>query len=314
MKKLPFFLFALVILSYSCKKKDAGTDSFKQQLIGDWDWVNSVGGIDGSTRTPVTDGRSKFIRFDSAGKCHSFIDGVETEAMNFTIKPGSDKKDGEESRIITFSKKDEAPNDKQGYSQHVMFRGKDTLILQDDCDDCFTNLYVRRNDANKPIIESNSLYDSGLDVYSNYLPSLFRAYVTDYAIPWTIPKQDAWEKYWWDQYKKDKSLVNYVSGDFNCDNAPDHAMILTDPSGAVSAWAFFAKDGSFEKVMLEKIPIEEGPIGIGIELLPKGKQGDLSTNKTFDVKCDGITIIFFERAAHSYYWEKGKFKMIQTGD
>ncbi|HSU29233.1 MAG TPA: hypothetical protein VLJ68_12690 [Chitinophagaceae bacterium] len=316
MKKLPLFFFALFILSYSCKNKDSAPDSFKEQLIGSWDWVSSTGGIDGGTRTPANEGQTKSIRFDSAGKYYSYVNGVEVQGMSFTISAAIDKKAWEGSRMIKFSKKDEAPNNKQGYSQNAVFRGKDTLVLQDDCVDCYTNLYVRStgNDASRPIIESDTLYNSGLDVYSKYLPPTFRAYVTDYVTGWTIPKENAWEKYWWDQYKKDKSLVNYVSGDFNCDNKTDYSMILTDPRGAVAAWVFMAKGNDFEKTMLEQADIEEGPIAIGIDLLKKGKQGDMITNKTADIKCDGVSIVFFERAQHSYYWEKGKFKMIQTGD
>jgi hypothetical protein len=168
-----------------------------------------------------------------------------------------------------------------------------------------------------PLTEEDANADStspSPSVYYAYLPAGLSSHVNALLPDWTLPDQSNWDKYWW--YKKDKSLVSYVSGDFNCDNKTDHALILTKKNGDYAAWAFLAKDSSFQDVKLEEISREGGPIGIGIEILEKGKHGDLDNDKAkpVDVACEGVTIIFFEKAAHSFYWEKGKVKRIQTGD
>lgn len=157
---------------------------------------------------------------------------------------------------------------------------------------------------------------SSLKVYSSYIPESVNNYITTSLPDWSLPDPESWDKYWWDYYKKEKTLVNFISGDFNCDHKTDHALILTDKKGNTGAWALLAKDSSYESAKLEQIDKEPGMIGIGLEILEKGKQGDLNGDKprTVNVKCEGVTIVFFEKAAHSWYWEKGKLKMIQTAD
>jgi hypothetical protein len=156
-------------------------------------------------------------------------------------------------------------------------------------------------------------------IYDDYLPSRLVAYVRRSLPDWKLPDPSAWEKYWFDQYTKDKSLVNFISGDFNCDGATDHALVLLHQKGDIGAWAFLARDSSFEKTKLDQFEhLSSGLIEIGLELLEKGEHGHLGEDgemaKPAIVKCEGVTVIFFEKAARSYYWEKGKLKAIQTGD
>lgn len=156
-------------------------------------------------------------------------------------------------------------------------------------------------------------------IYDRYLPPALMSYIRQSLPEWTLPDPAAWEKYWFDEYKKDKSLVNFISADFNCDTAADHALILVNKKGDIGAWAFLAKDGSFEKNKLDEFEnLSGGPIGAGLMVLEKGKHGyigaDGEIEKPVSVKCEGVTVIFFEKAARSYYWEKGKVKAIQTGD
>jgi hypothetical protein len=155
-------------------------------------------------------------------------------------------------------------------------------------------------------------------IYSRYLSTALMHYV-DISLPdWRLPDPSAWEKYWFDEYKRDKSLVNFISGDFNCDGTIDHALILTNAKGDIGAWAFLAKDSSFEKTKLDQFESLSNPIGAGLQILEKGEHGYIGADgepaKPVKVNCEGVTVIFFEKAARSYYWEKGKVKAIQTGD
>lgn len=167
--------------------------------------------------------------------------------------------------------------------------------------------------------ESNQKTDtvaSPLTVYKNHIPEPVINYINTALTDWSLPSPESWEKYWWDQYKKEKTLVNFISGDFNCDQKIDYAVVLRDKDSTTGAWVLMAKDSSYTRANLEMISKEPGFIGIGLELMQKGKQADLNGDhpKTINAKCEGVTIVFFEKAAHSWYWEKGKWKMIYTAD
>jgi hypothetical protein len=154
-------------------------------------------------------------------------------------------------------------------------------------------------------------------IYTRYVPAKLLQHLSASLPGWKIPDPSSWEKYWWEQYRTNNSLANYFSGDFNCDGRPDHAMVLTDEKNDIGAWAFLAKDESFENVKLDQFENMTGQIGCGLTLLPPGQYGDLNNedvNYRVDVKCPGITLIFFEKAARSYYFENGKLKWIQSGD
>jgi hypothetical protein len=171
--------------------------------------------------------------------------------------------------------------------------------------------------ARPDTLQNDTLSVPGRSVYAQYIPGSVTSWLAKDLPDWNIPDPSKWDKYWWDQYKKNKALVNYLPGDFNCDSQPDHALILTDRKGNVAAWVLIAKNNGFEKVKLNGYEnISSGPIGIGLEILPKGEHGDLNHEKAkkVSVKCEGVTVTYFEKAARSYYWENGKMKWIQTGD
>ena len=166
-------------------------------------------------------------------------------------------------------------------------------------------------------ITTDSTATSAVLVYTRYVPVELLAHLSKSLPAWKIPDPSSWEKHWWDQYKTDSTLVNYLYGDFNCDGNKDYSMVLTDSKNNIGAWAFLAKGGTFENVKLDEFENISGIIGCGLIPLSAGKHGDLNVedlNYRVDVKCPGITVIFFEKAARSYYFENGKLKWIQTGD
>jgi hypothetical protein len=156
-------------------------------------------------------------------------------------------------------------------------------------------------------------------IYDEYLPPALIRYIRQSMPDWKLPAPNLWEKFWFDDYQTGKFLVNFISADFNCDGATDHALILLNQKNDIGAWAFLAKDSSFEKTKLDEFENwTDGRIDCGLLVLERGEQHHISaddeTAKTVKVNCEGVTVIFFEKAARSYYWEKGKVKAIQTGD
>jgi hypothetical protein len=154
-------------------------------------------------------------------------------------------------------------------------------------------------------------------IYHSYIPGELMTWLNKNLVGSDIPSPSRWDNYWFIQYKKDSSLVNYVSGDFNCDRKKDHALILTE-NGTIAVYAFLAGETGFKKERLETYGSDNGElIDIGLELLKPGKYEHLDGDNQpppANIKCAAIQLVYFEKAAVTYYWEKGKFKSIQTGD
>lgn len=168
-----------------------------------------------------------------------------------------------------------------------------------------------------PVIPRDTI--AGADIYNKYIPATLLNYINQSLPNMKLPNPSAWEKYWFDMYRKEKSLVNFVAGDFNCDGRSDYALLLADQKNRIVPWAFLAKDSGFEKTKLDEFDhMTTGPIDVGLDLLEKGDVHHLSEGgepaKPVKLRCEGVTIIFFEKAARSYYWENGKMRSIQTGD
>ena len=167
------------------------------------------------------------------------------------------------------------------------------------------------------LIAKDTVQPAAIMIYTRYVPAQLLSHLSATMPEWRLPDPSSWEKYWWDQHKTDSTLVNYIAGDFDCNGKRDHAMILTDAKNNIGAWAFLSKGNSFENFKLDEFENPGGQIGCGLMLLPPGQHGDLNQEDVkyrVNVKCQGITVIFFEKAARSYYFENGKLKWIQSGD
>lgn len=166
------------------------------------------------------------------------------------------------------------------------------------------------------IPETDKQYDSS--IYASYIPAALKDHL-DKALPgWSIPAPAKWEKYWFNQYKKDSSLVNIVPGDFNCDGQKDYALILRKKKKALAAYAFVSAANGFTKHELQDLGEEMELIGTGLELIRPSSvhhigEGD-EEPAPVQLKCDAVQIVWFEQAARTYYWNKNKFTYVQTGD
>jgi hypothetical protein len=194
------------------------------------------------------------------------------------------------------------------------------LIVLFACNQQKGNKEIAKSDtlvsASTPATNNRYVDTMDVTVYNSYLDEPLKNYLSVHMKDWSLIPRQSWEAYWWDQYRKDKSLVSYISGDFNCDNRIDHAMILSDTAHNYSVWVFLAHENDFTATQLDNFERETGPVGIGLEIFSKGKQNTIQGNKisSVNIKCEGVTIIFFEKAAQSYYWDNGRVKMLQTGD
>jgi hypothetical protein len=164
--------------------------------------------------------------------------------------------------------------------------------------------------------ETEKQYDS--TVYASYIPAALKDYLDKELPGWAMPAPSKWEKYSFNQYKKDNSLVNIVPGDFNCDNQKDYALILRKKKNALAAYAFVSGNNGFTKHQLQDLGEEMDMINTGLELIPPSAvhhigEGD-EEPAPVQLKCDAVQVIWFEQAARTYYWNKNRFTYVQTGD
>lgn len=166
------------------------------------------------------------------------------------------------------------------------------------------------------IPETDKQYDSS--IYASYIPATLKEYLDKTLPGWSIPAPAKWEKYWFNQYKKDSSLVNIIPADFNCDGQKDYALILRKKKNALGVYAFVSAANGFTKHELQDLGEEMELIGTGLELIRPSSvhhigEGD-EEPAPVQLKCDAVQVVWFEQAARTYYWSKNKFTYVQTGD
>lgn len=127
---LTAIIFLLVLSSCSVVSPDNRT----VDLAGEWEWIYSSGTIGGIVITPDSAGQSDRLRtyHRSVGQFFEFRNDTlawtgryETESVKEDIRirydvPGIDLME-----------------------QRIFFRGPDTLILMDECSDCFISTWIR---------------------------------------------------------------------------------------------------------------------------------------------------------------------------
>lgn len=129
---------------------------------------------------------------------------------------------------------------------------------------------------------------------------------------------DNWDILWFQEYRTENGLVNYISGDFNCDTKQDYALLLANANNELAVWVIQSNNDDYQFEKIHVLGQIHTPVSLGIELIPKGKLDyinlDVEESKTINLNCPGIQIAHFERAAVTYFWNNGKFESVQTAD
>ena len=172
--------------------------------------------------------------------------------------------------------------------------------------------------AKQRVISDDTLTAFDSTIYAKYIDSPAIALMHKYLPEWNFPPPGAWDKIWFNEYKKEGFLVNYIYADFNGDGKTDLAFLLKNKK-KYAVWVLQSRDDKYGAIKLINIGQLRGTtINIGIELCPKGELDyiDLENDNTkpIDLKNPAITIQEFETMAQTYYWEDGKYKSVTTGD
>lgn len=139
--KLPVHL-ALLALAFlisvsGCKGHSSNTSAQLKKLDGDWIWQWSQGGIAGLTLTPETEGYTLTINFSEPGIYKKYKDGTLISKGSFTLLTDDETYSFDADFMIAYE-------NEINVNQFVSFEGSDTLILYDECFDCFKHLYIKK--------------------------------------------------------------------------------------------------------------------------------------------------------------------------
>lgn len=139
------FILTSLILSFLLSIIQCGKPTNPQiiennQLIGQWQWISSIGGIGGWTRTPATEGHEIILAFESDSTfLRTTIDTTGGIIISYILSG---------SYHITYEQIWNV-NDSgdviymSGLLRSVFELANDTLFLTEICYDCFGHTYVR---------------------------------------------------------------------------------------------------------------------------------------------------------------------------
>jgi len=106
--------------------------NLNSQLSGKWKWVESSGGIDGRTETPLTTGNEKSIEF-SSNSIKTYVNGILESELSYEIQQDESIRTMDKTDLIVYE---------DGRKQSIEINEND-LILFDECYDCFQNEYIK---------------------------------------------------------------------------------------------------------------------------------------------------------------------------
>ena len=100
MKNLIFAIFALLAV-FSCRSED---DTDVSPVVGEWEWVSSIGGVGNTTETPASSGKTIIMKLDSDKKYTITTNGTVTNEGTFSLYKNVSNLEHYERVYIDFSK------------------------------------------------------------------------------------------------------------------------------------------------------------------------------------------------------------------
>jgi len=113
-----------------------------KQLIGKWTWIETSGGFAGEITSPQTEKCEVQIEFTKNKMFSEWKDKQTIYCQKYFVKIGKSIFSEKAQPIITYVSK---PGAKINLILDAFeFKGKDTLILKNECHDCYTRVFVRK--------------------------------------------------------------------------------------------------------------------------------------------------------------------------
>lgn len=125
----------LLIVLLSFVQCQTGTVIPDNTLTGRWVWLQSTGGIAGTTNTPASTKQSIEVEFTADSHQRVYINGLLASDMPYHTIRDKSIYTGEEADMIQY-------DDDQSKATYSFENGD--LIIASECYDCFTSRYTRK--------------------------------------------------------------------------------------------------------------------------------------------------------------------------
>lgn len=144
-KRMMFLSFtSLGLLTAGCRKKIEMPDAKLEKLLGKWEWLSTSGGISGSVSTPATEGHTRQTEFTNKGLYYTYEDNNRLNKMTYSITKEMSSNTQEEAFMLKAKDRQGIAKTKEVMvAKTIEFAGDDTLVLTDDCIDCYREIYKR---------------------------------------------------------------------------------------------------------------------------------------------------------------------------
>ncbi len=127
-----FFIGALQM----CSKDDIKPLGTEEGVYGNWNWISSSGGFAGIEKSPESEGYEQGLTISESGVFSIFRADTLAFQHNFSIVEEESIIHNKSRLMLTFEGDDMI-------DQSFVIKGNDTLILVEECWDCFIHKYVR---------------------------------------------------------------------------------------------------------------------------------------------------------------------------
>ena len=126
-------LFIALFSVISCRGEDDTEDV--TPLVGNWEWVSSIGGVGNTTETPTSTGNNIVFNFGADKKYTITTNGTVTNEGTFSLYKNVSNLEHLDRLYIDFSN---APD------KMIVNNEEKTLILSDDVNDGYTYTYKKK--------------------------------------------------------------------------------------------------------------------------------------------------------------------------
>ncbi|MGO1669318.1 MAG: hypothetical protein ACTHYC_00630 [Sphingobacterium sp.] len=124
-----WYLFVFVVLITACVS--TRSTNRPPEIVGNWEWVSTTGGFAGRTSTPTTTNTTQQMQI-TADSLFSYRSGELLEAESYRLVQAESSLTQQAGWMM------------EGAGERVFVERKDsTLVLREDCWDCFTHTYHR---------------------------------------------------------------------------------------------------------------------------------------------------------------------------
>jgi len=133
-------VLAVVLVPAACSSDPTAPDGdqLPGALFGSWSWIQSSGGIAGTTRTPETEGYTETVTFTAPNQVTLLRDGATRGTTTFEFVPLMDNGSAVRSAQLLYAES------LTGFAeQWVQITEGGNLVLSDPCCDGFTSEWSR---------------------------------------------------------------------------------------------------------------------------------------------------------------------------